>query len=53
MNREIGRCQVCGGAAAAQELLDCALCGRWFHIPRADADGCGVVTPNPASENGC
>jgi len=53
MNREDAYCQVCGRAAQPQELLDCAFCGRWFHVPRDDREGCGVVAPNPASENGC
>lgn len=53
MNREEGRCDVCGGEADPLDLLDCAFCGRPFHITGEYGDGCGIIAPNPTSENGC
>lgn len=49
------RCEVCGQPADRQDLLPCSMCGRWFHFPRQGrpARDCGVVIPNPYSEQGC
>lgn len=53
MNRLEGRCDICGGEAHPLDLLDCAFCGRRFHVVNEYGDGCGVITPNPALPNGC
>lgn len=48
------RCDVCGESADPRDLLPCSLCGHVFHVPRTGgAPTCGVVAPNPYSEQGC
>lgn len=49
-------CDVCGDEAAPREWLRCMLCGRRYHFAAGDAltpRDCGIVVPNPQSENGC
>lgn len=58
MNAEAATCDVCGEEAAPRGWLRCMLCGRRFHFAAegdvlASAEDCGVVAPNPQSENGC
>ena len=56
MNDGLALCDVCGEEAPARAWLSCMLCGRSFHFaPASEAlhGDCGIVAPNPASENGC
>lgn len=56
MNEQRATCDVCGVPAEAREWLRCMLCGRRYHFATEAAlatPDCGVVVPNPQSENGC
>ena len=57
MNAGPAACDVCGDEAAPRAWLRCMLCGRRFHFaPEGDLardHDCGVVAPNPQSQNGC
>lgn len=49
-------CDICGEWAGPREWLPCTLCARRFHFGTEEGVGardCGVVVPNPQSENGC
>lgn len=49
-------CDICGELAPPREWLPCTLCARRFHFGTEEAletRECGVVVPNPQSENGC
>lgn len=56
MNEHAATCDICGEVAGPRDWLRCMLCGRRYHFATADAltpRDCGVVLPNPQSENGC
>jgi hypothetical protein len=56
MNDEFATCDVCGADAYPRGWLRCMLCGNRFHFATAGEGAehdCGVVAPNPQSENGC
>jgi hypothetical protein len=56
MNASAARCDVCGDEARARSWLPCMNCGRRFHFASMDdplGRDCGMIVPNPLSEDGC